>query len=108
MSNKDWTTNNFFRILTDSFFFLRLRFLGNAPFERSWPVTVCDPGNLQIDFFKSQAGQERKRCLCTLHIIPRSPRSPVQVFDSTYLISNKFNKRAKLCTNNVFLVSQEA
>jgi len=50
-----------------------LRFLGNAPFKKSWPVTILDPGNMQVDFFKSQDGQDRKRSLCTLYIIPRSP-----------------------------------
>ena len=48
------------KFTSNRFFFPRLRFLGNAPFERSWPVTLRDPGNLQVDFFKSQAGEERK------------------------------------------------
>lgn len=65
--------------ITGDFSFLCLRFLGNAPFQKSWPVSVRDPGNLQVDFFKSQYRQERRRSLCTLYIIPRSP---VQVLSS--------------------------
>ena len=74
-----------FCIETGSFFFLRLRFLGDAPFDKSWRVTVRDLGNLQVDFFKSQAGQERKRSLCTLHIMPKTPVLVLFVFSYSTL-----------------------
>ena len=60
--------------LTDLFVFLRARFLGDEPFDRSWPVKVCELNDLRVDVFKFHMndGQERRQMLCTLHIIPTS------------------------------------
>jgi len=59
---------------------LYLRFFGNAPFQKSWPVTIRGTSNLQVDFFKSQDDQDRGRSLCTLYIIPRSAVQLLFVF----------------------------
>lgn len=54
--------------------FLRSRFLGDEPFDRSWPVKVRELNDLRVDVFKLSMhdGQERRQMLCTLHIIPTS------------------------------------
>lgn len=60
--------------LTDFYFFLRSRFLGDVSFEKSWRVRVRELSGLQVDVFKlyMNDGQEEKQMLCKLHIIPRS------------------------------------
>ena len=60
--------------LTDLYAFLRLRFLGDEPFDRSWPVKVRELSDLRVDVYKlyMHDGQKRRQMLCTLHFIPKA------------------------------------
>lgn len=68
--------------LIDFYFFQRLRFLGDASFQKSWRVRVRELSDLQVDVFKLYMydDQEEKEMLCKLHIIPTSQRQVVFSF----------------------------
>jgi len=71
-------------------YFFVLRFLGDEPFDRSWPVKVRELSDLRVDVFKLYVhdGQERRQMLCTMHIIPRSPVQVIflSLFIDVYLL----------------------